>query len=155
MDEFLKILVVFGWSAFKYMIGISSALLFDLHFILSIIVTVCGGMLGVIAYLYCWDLLLTLKEKIFPRRKKKVKVTKFRRWLVHFMNNYGLFGIAFLTPVLLSVPVGTLLAASMEPDKWKIKRFMLLSFINWSLLFFGFFQLMDIDAKDIITRLLK
>jgi len=155
-ESFLDLLIVFALSSTKYLIGASSALVKDFNFLLSMVTTVGGGMTGVIVYLYCWDGILWVKHKLFTAKPHaKVKFNKFRRWLVGFIKNYGLFGIAFLTPVLLSVPVGTILAASIEPNKWKIKRFMLISFVNWSLLFFGIFQLLDINPKDTINRLLR
>lgn len=151
----LDLIIVAAWSSTKYLFGVSYALFKDFNFLLALICTVSGGLAGVVVYLYCWDGLMWIKHRFFPRKPNAtVKFSKFKRWLVRFIHQYGLFGIAFLTPVLLSVPVGTLLAASIEHNKWKIKRYMLISFINWSVLFFGFFQLFDINAKDTIKRLL-
>lgn len=136
------------------MFGISWALLYDMNPLLSIALTVSGGMLGVIIYLYLWDIIQPLWEKLFNKKKKPFKINNYRRWLVGFINNYGLFGVAFLTPIILSVPVGTIIAAAIEDNKWKIKRYMLISFLNWSVLFFGLFQLFDINVKELIHRLL-
>ena len=154
-ESVIDLIIVVAWSSTKYLFGVSYALIKDFNFLLAILCTVGGGFAGVIVYLYCWDGLMWIKHRLFPRKTDaKVKFSKFKRWLVRFIHQYGLFGIAFLTPVLLSVPVGTLLSASIEHNKWKIKRYMLISFINWSVLFFGFFKLFDINAKDIIKRLL-
>lgn len=154
-ESIVDLIIVVAWSSTKYLFGVSYALFKEFNFVLALLCTVGGGFAGVLVYLYCWDGLMWLKHRFFPRKSDaKVKFSTFKRWLVRFIHQYGLFGIAFLTPVLLSVPVGTLLAASIEHNKWKIKRYMLISFINWSLLFFGFFQLFNINAKDTIKRLM-
>ncbi len=149
----VKALIVFGWSAIKYMVGVFHALLFDVNLLLGIALTVAGGMTGVIFFLYAWDILHKYWVRIFWRKPRKIKINRYRRWLVKFLHTYGLFGIAFLTPVILTVPIGTMMAATIEHNKWKIKRYMLISFINWSVLFLGFFQFFDINVKELIQRL--
>ncbi len=140
MGELLaKYIAVALTSAVKYLFGVSGALVAGFNFLELMICTVGGGMLGVIFYLYLWDGILFLYHKIIPPKPKQFKpVGKHRRRLLKFFIKYEIIGIAILTPLILSVPVGTILAAAFEQNKWKIKRYMLLSFTGWSLLMYLF-----------------
>ena len=63
-------------------------------------------------------------KKIFTKRNRKIVVI----W-----KKYGLVGIAFLTPVILSIPIGTLIANSLVPDKKKIMVYMFFSVLFWAI----------------------
>ena len=125
MKELLaKYIAVILTSAVKYLFGVFTAIGTQLNFIETLICTVGGGMLGVVVYLYLWDGILFLYHKIRPPKPKVHKpVGKNRRKLLKFIIKYEILGIVILTPVLLSVPVGTILAASFEENKWKTKSF--------------------------------
>ena len=79
------------------------------------------------------------QKKVFTKRNRRL-VTIFRK--------YGLFGIAFLTPVLLSIPIGTIVANSFEPKKRKIFIYMFISILFWSTLMVSLFEIFH--AKNVI-----
>ena len=151
MKELLaKYIAVILTSAVKYLFGVFTAIGTQLNFIETLICTVGGGMLGVFVYLYLWDCILFLYHKIRPPKPKVHKpVGKNRRKLLKFIIKYEILGIVILTPVLLSVPVGTILAASFEENKWKIKRYMFFSFLAWTLLSYGLHKLLDFKLTDL------
>jgi hypothetical protein len=147
----LKILLVVGWSAVKYIFGFLSALRFDFSFIEVLLTNVGGGMIGVIVYLYLWEFIVKIYRKFFPRKpkaKEDIKISRTRRWILKVVVKYELYGIAFLTPLLLSVPGGTLMAAALEPDKWRIKRYMFFSFLGWTLALYGLKALFGIHIDE-------
>lgn len=75
------------------------------------------------------------KRKIFsPRTRKFVRMWK----------KYGLIGVAFLTPVLISIPIGTIIANSFENNKAKIFLYMFFSIVFWSLAFTSIFELLGV-----------
>jgi hypothetical protein len=86
-------------------------------------------------------------KKVFTKRNRRI-VTIFRK--------YGLFGIAFLTPVILSIPIGTIIANSLEPKKRKIFLFMFISILFWSTLMVSLFEIFHaknvIDLQEQITK---
>jgi hypothetical protein len=150
----LKVFIVILWSAFKYLIGFVTALGMGFNFFETLIYNVVGGMLGVVFYLYLWDFLVKFKERFFPRKQKEgIRMSKRRRWLVKFLQKYEIYGVVVLTPIILSVPIGTLLAAAFEANKWKIKRLMLFSFIGWTLLMYGLSKLFGIRLDEWFDRL--
>lgn len=145
----LKIISVVAWSAFKYIFGFITALGVGFNFVEVLITNVGGGMLGVIIYLYLWDLIVKVYRRFFPKKKKDgIKISKTKRWVVKVILKYEMYGLAFLTPLLLSVPVGTLLAAALEEDKWRIKRFMFFSFLGWTLALYGLKMLFGIHVDE-------
>jgi hypothetical protein len=134
MELILKIITVVLWSAVKYIVGISFAIGFGFSHVNIFVLTVGGGMLGVVVYLYLWQLILTIWHRFRPKKNKPIKFSPFKRKLVKFIKKYEVWGIAFLTPILLTPPIGTVLAASIEHNKWRIKLLMLFSFIFWTVL---------------------
>jgi len=76
-----------------------------------------------------------------------------RRSLVKVRSRYGLIGIAFLTPIILTVPIGTFLANSMTKDKRDVLIYMFISFSFWSVIFNGSFYFLGIDVQKYIEKL--
>jgi uncharacterized membrane protein len=134
MELILKILTVVLWSAVKYIVGISFAIGFGFNTLNTLLLTIGGGMLGVVVYLYLWDLILRIIYRFRPKKNKPIKFTPMKRKLVRFIKKYEVWGIAFLTPIILTPPIGTVLASSIEHNKWRIKLLMFMSFTFWTLL---------------------
>jgi hypothetical protein len=78
-------------------------------------------------------------KKIFTRRNRKV---------VRIWRKYGLFGIAFLTPVFLSIPIGTILANSLVDNRRKIIIYMFFSLLLWSVTLTTLLQLFHAGTVD-------
>ncbi|MDP3929287.1 MAG: hypothetical protein Q8R57_09715 [Bacteroidota bacterium] len=148
MEIILKMLTVMLWSAVKYIVGISFAIGFGFSPIEILLLTIGGGMLGVLVYLYLWALILSIFYRFFPKKPKPIKFKFLTRKLVVFIRKYEVWGIAFLTPLLLTPPLGTILAASIEPNKWRIKMIMLLSFSFWTILILALKYLFKIEIGN-------
>jgi hypothetical protein len=144
-----KVLVVLLWSAFKFMVGFSTAVLFGFNQLEIVVYSIGGAMLGVVVYLYLWDGIMFLYHKVKPVKPKPVKFSKFKRKLVFFIRKYEVWGIAFLAPVLLSIPVGTILASAIEHNKWRIKLIMFSSLCVWSVVLMGLKILFKIDLNNL------
>lgn len=150
-EQLLKYIGVSLTCAVKYIFGVLGALTAGLNFFETLICTVAGGMLGVVVYLYLWDLITFVYRKFVPKKPKEggIRINNTKRWIVKVIIKYELYGIAFLTPLLLSVPIGTLLAAAIEPSKWRIKLFMFFSFLGWTLLLYGAYALLGIKIDSL------
>lgn len=74
-------------------------------------------------------------RKIFSKRNRK---------FVRIWRRYGLIGVAFLTPVLLSIPIGTIVANSFESNKLKIFIYMFCSIVFWSVTFTSIFEIFHV-----------
>jgi hypothetical protein len=134
MSMFLKILVVISLSGFKFMIAIPlSAYTYDFNFIQTLIFSIVGGGLGV----FLFSALSNKINRLFPK-KKKIKRTQKRGVkeviTIKTARKYGVYGIAAITPILLSIPIGTLIALRFFPEKKKTVPILMSSVVIWSLI---------------------
>jgi hypothetical protein len=79
----------------------------------------------------------TYVEKDKPKRI----FTKRSRRLIKIWKTYGLAGIAFITPCIISIPVGTVIANALESNRKKIFLYMFISVVFWSLTIHSLFYL--------------
>src|SRR5205823_3294461 len=86
-------------------------------------------------------------DYIDARKKKKRKFTPRNRRIVRIWQTYGLVGLAALTPIIFSIPIGTFIMTRFESNNNKIILYMFFSIVCWSLLLTGFFELTH--AKNI------
>jgi hypothetical protein len=107
-------------------------------------------MLGVFIYLYLWDFLLLLKAKFVKPKPHiiHIKINKNIRKMVHFSRTWGIYGIALVTPTIISMPVGTLICRAIEKNKWHIKLVMFISLSFWALLIIALQNLFNIDVQS-------
>ena len=100
---------------------------------LLLLLTMIGGILGIIIFTQIGYDLEKWLVKRFPRWFKRF--TLKNRVLVKLRRNWGIWGISFLTPILLGIPVGVALCLTLTTDKRKIIRPMILSLVVWTLVF--------------------
>jgi hypothetical protein len=143
-------------STTKYIAGIAVAIV-NLgnggSALVYFLATIGGGMIGVVAY----DLLL-MEILYFIKKKRGIDPTKFRinrkmRRLVTFRRKFGLAGIALLTPLVLQVPIGTILAGTIEQNSKKVFLYMLISFSLYSAVFYVLYSVLGINPNDILAKL--
>lgn len=151
----LNIIFILGWAGTKYLIALGLIFYYDYNFGESMILAVTGGMMGVIFFGYTRDALKMLWYKYVgkPKAHKQFRVNWRTRLIVRIRQRFGLAGIAFLTPIVLTVPVGTMIALSMYRSKPKVFAYMLVSFTFWSLLLIGAYQLTGFDIAQQIHNL--
>jgi ABC-type antimicrobial peptide transport system permease subunit len=80
----------------------------------TLLYTNIGGIIGAVVFVFFSDLLLKAYARYWPERlkfKKKTRAvfTRRNRRLVKMRVKYGLFGIVILSPLLLSIPLGSFL----------------------------------------------
>ncbi len=89
-------------------------------------------------------------EYVEPSEMKRRVFTKRNRRIVRIWKSFGLAGIALVTPVILSIPIGTVIANSLVDNKRRIFAYMFLSILFWSLLMTSIFEIMHIHSvKDL------
>jgi hypothetical protein len=141
MADWFKILSVFLACAIAFgKMGMPAALvLFKLNFFKTFIVTVAGGITGNILFTNLSAVILkkwhAYRVKNNNIHKKKI-FTPFNRRIMFIKKRFGLFGIAAVTPLFLSTPLGAFLAERFFKDKRKIIIYLSISTIFWSLTFY-------------------
>jgi hypothetical protein len=80
-----------------------SIIKYNFTFIQTLLFSVAGGVLSIFVFSFLSD---KIYKFIASRRKNKVKKRSVKNILaIKTARKYGLFGIAFLTPIFLSIPI--------------------------------------------------
>lgn len=135
MEDLLLLLAkyasVFIAAMFKYFIGPISGYALGLSVWETFILSVSGMMTSVITFSILGN---GFKKKVMNRYfSKKRLFTKWNRTVVKIWIRFGNWGIAFITPLLLT-PVGGAIVATSFGQHWKQFFFhMLVSAVVWGL----------------------
>lgn len=157
---FGKIIILVLISSIKFIFAFPFALSNKFSFHETLIYTTVGGILGILFFGFITDELIKLYNwivhtymhnhprirkklkyikdfiiNLFPKRKKKKIFSKKTKRFIRIKNRWGLFGIAFLTPLILSIPIGTFLAVRFYKATKKTIIILCLFVIFWSLFF--------------------
>ncbi len=136
--EIVEYLVVIGLSAFKVLVGVASAVTFDMDFIEVFLSVAIGGILGVSIYAFLGN---EIRDWLQRRKRANgilsptAKQIKRLRFVVKIWKRFGIIGVAILTPPFLTPPVGTAIALAFGERVPKIIIYLGVSMIAWSLLF--------------------
>jgi membrane protein DedA with SNARE-associated domain len=133
LEEILKAIPVVLESAIKFILGPLQGYALKLHPVTTALSTILGMMISVTAFTYFGNWLKTRVFKNFFN--KPSKPSNGRRKFMIIVKKYGLGGIAFFTPLILTPIGGTLLAVGMGKPKEKILLFMFISATAWATLF--------------------
>jgi len=142
--------IIFGFllSAVKYFFGAGFCIgAFPDNHLLSFAVSSLGGITGMILFTYgeAW-----LNEHVFKKYffKKARRFSKWNRFLIKLKYSGGLPLVAFLTPIILTIPVGSLLATSFIHNRKKIVLYMAISVLLWGTFIFGSLELLGFNFQD-------
>jgi membrane protein DedA with SNARE-associated domain len=141
-EQITKWLSVFFFSMIKFIGGPLTAAALGLTPLETILLSVLGMMTSVFIFsrIGTW-----FKTNIIDKLRKPVLFTAKNRKLVSLWGKYGITGVAFLTPVIFSPIVGTMLATSFGETRQRIFLYMLVSAIFWALvLTFSLAQLQNL-----------
>lgn len=131
LEEIVKYLTVYLASAVKFIFGPTLGVAFGFNVFVTGTLSILGTMTTVYILTYFGENIRNLSQKIFKPKKKKV-FTKRKRKFVKIWKQYGIIGIAFLTPILLTPIGGTLVANALGCKKEDIFKYMWISSILWS-----------------------
>ena len=132
METLLQLLSVGALSMFKFFFGPFLGAKAGLGFVSTYFAAVFGMNLSVIIFSFFGIHIKRFIVSTFYRNSRKV-FTRGNRRLVHIWLKYGLLGVAFLTPPLLTPPIGTLLASGFGEPRQRIVLFMLISSAFWGI----------------------
>ena len=147
--DILKYVSVFLLSMVKFFGGPLAGISMGLSFGMTLALTVTGMMTSV--FIFSW-IGCTLSEwyAVRCRQRQKPVFTKRSRNIVKIWQRFGMTGIAFLTPVLFSPIIGTIVATVLGVSQRKIILNMLWSALFWGVAFtFLIIQFRHIDLPFI------
>ncbi|GAB3750124.1 hypothetical protein [Spirosoma pomorum] len=118
-------------STLKFLGGPLTGLALGLHWLETAICSALGMMISVVLITYAGTALRTLIARFRPQKPKLF--TKRTRLAVRIWKRFGMAGIAFLTPLMLTPIGGTALAVSFGVHRGQLLLYMLLSGIGWAI----------------------
>ena len=122
-------------------IGIPAVIaIYKSNYVLALLSSCTGAIFGSIVFTYLfagilkwWD---KFKDAMFSSKHPKKIFTKFNRRVIRIKHRFGLTGIAILTPIFLSIPIGAFLAERFYKDKKKVIIYLSISAIAWCFLLY-------------------
>ncbi len=138
-ESWWEIASVFLLSTAKFVFGgVPLALVYGFSFFKAVAVTSLGGFTGVLFFVMLSEFILKKirdakqkKDLSKPQTNKKIFSRK-KRLIIHVKRRFGLIGIAFLTPLLFSIPLGCFLAMRYFKNRHQVIIYMFVSILFWS-----------------------
>ncbi|WP_128548579.1 hypothetical protein [Larkinella soli] len=131
--QIAKYLSVLLASTLKFIGGPLSGAALGLNWVETWLCTVLGMMLSVITVTYAGTAFRAVVGRF--RKSKPRRFTRRTRLAVKVWKRAGIFGIALLTPLILTPIGGTILALSFKVHRPQIFVYMLLSALSWGIVF--------------------
>jgi hypothetical protein len=157
MKEFFEIFYIFLTSGLKFLLGPTQAVAMGFKAWESILITSGGGITGVIVFYFSSKWII---KKLFNYKKKKrefkikegnwnppKKFTYMNKLIIKVKNRFGLTGLAIITPGILSIPFGTLLAVRYFSKNENTLKTLIFSVIGWSVFLTYLSKLVQINLK--------
>lgn len=151
LETILKILVVGFMSSVKFVTAAPLATAYGFNYFETLVITAIGGILGVFIFFQISKaalkaILKTKKNKELekmnqaelPGQQPKIVKKKIFTWknkfIVRTVRKFGLPGIAIITPVILSIPLGTFIAFRYFHNKQKVFTYLSMAVIFWAII---------------------
>lgn len=136
-----KILSAIGLSMVRHTFGgVPLAAGYGFSYLEVACYTSLGGIMGMSCFLLLASSFAPTLRRWFPKKPGRKIFSRRNRFIVKVKKNFGLTGIAFLTPGFLSIPFGTILAFGIYKDRNKVFLYQSCAIIFWSFLGAGLAQ---------------
>ncbi|MCK6639885.1 MAG: hypothetical protein L6Q81_07340 [Bacteroidia bacterium] len=147
VTQWLKIVEVALISSVKFLFAPFEAERQGMGFAQAFGVTTTGGAVGILVFYYAgsaiaawWSNNVAKVKSFFTRRpitdftgENKRVMTRTNKRVVWIKQKFGLVGIAFVTPCLISIPIGTLVAVAFYRKRKPVILYLMISLLLWSL----------------------
>lgn len=149
LGEFIEAITVILISAVKHTLGgIPAGYIAGFDYLEVVLFTLIGGVIGTVFFVYSARGSKKLYLRYLERNNKQPrKFTRMNRWIVRIKQRFGLYGLALITPPLISVPIGAVIAATIYKDKRRVMLFLILGVIFWSFLGAAIGPLVELIAR--------
>jgi hypothetical protein len=132
MDVYSKYFSVIVSASLKFLMGSVIGLALELTWWETMNCTIIGMMLSVITFTFLGRFIQTAWQRL--RKSPPKRFSKRSRWAIIVYNRFGIAGIAFLTPLIFTPIVGTLIALSFKIPPLKIIAWMTVFAVIWGLI---------------------
>lgn len=118
----------------------ASVFAYHFGFLKTLLIGASGGVAGSLVFGYLSEEVMILwnriMKKIFPNKKKKRRMTKTNRMLVGIKKYFGIPGIAIISPLFLSIPLGSFLAIRFFGDRHRTVLWMSVCSVCWTVILY-------------------
>jgi len=141
----MKAITVIFFCSWKFAATFPVAIyVLKMSFSETLLYTNIGGVLGTLLSVYLSGFFIKMWHQYWPeklkfQRKARKIFTKANRKLVKIKIKYGLYGIVLLSPVLLSIPLGSFLTVKYYGIRRSNILLLIASQVLWSLVFTFFY----------------
>jgi len=134
--ELLRAISIFLLSATKLLWAPGTAAAAGLTFWETVFISSLGGMTGIVFFYYFGHMVFVAFDNWKAKKRKQVKekkvFTKKSRMVINVKNKFGLYGLTLLTPSILSIPIGCVIAAKFYFDNRLTLPLLLIFSVVWS-----------------------
>lgn len=146
--EAAKWAALFLLSTVKLFFAPAAAVAAGLRFWQAWLVTATGGMSGVVVFYYFGHAVFSFVDRIRLRRTGSAppirkSFTRRNRWVVAIKGKFGIIGLAAVTPTILSIPIGSVIAARFYYNNSRTLPYLLVSTVIWTFLLSFFFAYLE------------
>jgi hypothetical protein len=120
-------------SKFAVAVGILVSPVTNYSYFESVIMLILGGFTGILFFYFFSNWVNKVLNKLFKKKKEKKVFSKKVRRFINIKNKYGLIGIALITPLVISIPVGSFIASRFFSKNKYTLLFMLGGVLFWAL----------------------
>ena len=134
MAELDKIIAVLLVASTKHLLAPATAYVAGFKMLEVILYTTLGGVGGVFFFMYFAGSVKKAYLWFLKKRGKTPrKFTRTNRFIVRVKQRFGLYGLAFITPLIISVPVGSIIAATIYKNKIRAFAYLAAGVLFWSI----------------------
>jgi hypothetical protein len=144
MATLLKYIGIILLASVKYLFAAIPLLMANTHWFLGMLLCAIGGTIGVIVFTFLGEQ-ITL---FFQKKNLFISTFKRKRKFINLKNGYGLIGIALISPIGISIPLGCIISVAISNDRKKVMLYQLASVFFWSILLFGCKGLFNFDLSQ-------
>jgi uncharacterized membrane protein len=148
--EVLRAISIFFLSATKLLWAPGTAAAAGLSFQETILITSAGGVTGILFFYYFGHMVFVAIDNWRAKRRKTIvekKVfTRKNRMVINVKSKFGIIGLTVLTPCILSIPIGCVIAAKFYFNNRLTLPLLLIFTIMWSFIL----SLFSFYIKDLV-----
>lgn len=146
VTQWLEIAEVGLIASVKFLLAPFEAERYGMSYWSAWVITTGGGIAGIYVFYFAgsfiahwWQHNLAKIKSFFTRRpvsdyegENRRVMTRKNKMIVRIKKRFGLAGIAFITPCIISIPIGTLVAVAFYRKRKPVLLYLTISLVLWS-----------------------
>ena len=133
MLEVLRIIGLVLFASVKFLFAPSTVYLSGYSYWQTLAITIVGGVLGVFVFFYTGSAIFTfINDRFSSSGSTRKTFNKRNRLLIRVKSSWGIIGLAITSPCLISIPIGSLLAARYFRNDPRTLPFFIGAVVIWS-----------------------